>query len=92
MTVERKKSKWNPPSHPITHSQAAQTNNQEEIDIRSDGVEQLPVLHLKGGPYLGGVLDRVADQLALLPEREVDLLLVVLALDVRHVDGDEDVG
>jgi len=37
------------------------------------------------------MLDGITNQLALLAERQVDLVLVVLALDVRHVDGDEDV-
>lgn len=37
------------------------------------------------------MLDGVADEPALLAQLEVDVILVVLALDVWHVDGDEDV-
>lgn len=55
-------------------------------------LEQIPILDLEALPDLGGVVDGVADEAALLPQLQVDVLLVVLALDVRHVDGDEDVG
>ena len=54
-------------------------------------VEQTPVLNLKRVPYLGGILDSISDQLALFSQCQVHLLLVVFALDVRHVDGDQDV-
>lgn len=54
--------------------------------------EQRPVLNLEALPDARGVVDGVADELSLLAELEVDVLLVVLALDVGHVDGDEDVG
>ena len=53
--------------------------------------KEAPVLDLEGAPDAGGVLDGVADELALLPELQVHFVLVVLSLDVRHVDRDEDV-
>lgn len=55
-------------------------------------LKQPPVLDGEGLPYARGVVDGVSDQLALLPELQVDVVLVVLAADVRHVDGDEEVG
>ena len=54
-------------------------------------IKQPPALHLKCRPDPGRVLDRIPNQLSLLAQRQVHLLLIVLALDVRHVDGDEDV-
>lgn len=53
--------------------------------------EQSPVLYLERRPDARRVLDGVANQLALLAQLEVDVLLVVLALDVWDVDGDKDV-
>lgn len=53
--------------------------------------KQTPILNLERRPDAGRVLDGVADELALAAELQVDLVLVVLALDVGHVDGDEDV-
>lgn len=38
------------------------------------------------------MLDRIPNELSLLPHLQIDLVLVVRALNVRHVDGDQDVG
>jgi hypothetical protein len=56
-----------------------------------DLLEQAPVLDLESLPDDSGVVDGVLNQLSLLADLQVDVLLVVLALDVRHVDGDQDV-
>jgi hypothetical protein len=53
--------------------------------------EQLPVLDLERLPYLGRKVDRVPNQLSLPTHLQIDILLVVLALDMRDVDGDQDV-
>lgn len=57
----------------------------------SNFIEQTPVVYPERLPDLSGVLDGVANEPALLAQLEVDVVLVVLTLDVRHVDGDEDV-
>lgn len=57
-----------------------------------DLLEQPPVLDGKRLPYARGIVDCVPDELPLLPELQVDVVLVVLAVDMRHVDSDEDVG
>lgn len=53
--------------------------------------KQAPVLDLKRRPDASRVLDGSTNQLSLTSQLEVNVLLVVLALDMRHVDGDEDV-
>ena len=53
--------------------------------------KETPVLDLERRPDARRVLDSVANQLTLLAQLEVDVLLIVLALDVRDVDSDEDV-
>lgn len=55
----------------------------------SDLVEQIPVPDLEGCPDLGSIFYCISDQLALLAQRKVDLVFVVLALDVRHIDSDQ---
>lgn len=54
--------------------------------------KQAPVLDLKRRPDTGRILNGIANELSLTSELEIDIVLVVLALDVGHVDGDEDVG
>lgn len=54
--------------------------------------KQAPVLDLKRRPDAGRILNGIANELSLTSELEIDIVLVVLALDVGHVDGDEDVG
>lgn len=57
----------------------------------SNLVEEIPVPNLECLPYFRRIVDGVSYQLALLTQLEIDLLLVVLAFDMRHVYGDEDV-
>jgi hypothetical protein len=54
-------------------------------------IEQIPIFDLEATPNFRRILNGIPDQLSLLPERQVDLVLIILSLDVRHVDGDEDV-
>lgn len=54
--------------------------------------KQSPVLDLEALPDPSRELHGVTNELALLSELEIDIILVVLALDVRHIDGDKDVG
>jgi len=54
-------------------------------------IEQIPIFDLEATPNFCRILDGIPDQLSLLPERQVDFVLIILSLDVRHVDGDEDV-
>lgn len=54
--------------------------------------EQAPVLYFERPPDPSRVLHGVSDKFALLAQLEVNVFLVVLALDVRHVYGDEYVG
>lgn len=55
-------------------------------------IKQTPILDLERLPNLGRELDRITNQLALLAQFQVHVLLVVLALDVRDVDGNEYIG
>lgn len=54
-------------------------------------IKQAPVLNLEGFPDPRRKLDCVANQPALLAEFQVDVVLIVLALDVGHVDGNQDI-
>lgn len=49
-------------------------------------IKELPVLNFECLPDLGGILDRIPDQLALLAQSQINLVLIILALDMRHVD------
>ena len=53
--------------------------------------EQSPVLNFQGLPDVGSVIDSIANELSLFAQLEIDIFLVVFALDVGHVDGDEDI-
>lgn len=53
--------------------------------------KESPVLNLQGLPDVGSVIDSIADELSLFAQLEVDILLVIFTLDVRNVDGDEDI-
>lgn len=57
----------------------------------SNIVEETPVLDLKRLPDLRRILHRVLNQLPLQPNLQIDLLDRVLALDMRHVDANQDI-
>jgi hypothetical protein len=54
-------------------------------------VEKSPILNLKRLPDPRRILNRILNQLPLLPNLHIDLLLRILALDMRHINRDQDV-
>jgi hypothetical protein len=55
-------------------------------------IKKPPILDLKRLPHPRRILHRILNQPALPAQLQIDILLRVLAADVRHVDGDQDVG
>jgi len=60
--------------------------------ITSHLVEEVPVLDYEGLPYPRGIFDGVSDKPTLFSQLKIDIFLVIFALDVRDIDGDEDIG
>lgn len=58
----------------------------------SNLIEKPPILNLKRLPTPRRELHRIPNQPPLLPQLQIDILLVVFPADMRHVDRDEDVG
>jgi hypothetical protein len=59
--------------------------------VRLDLIEDAPIFNFERFPYLGRILHRVTDQLALLSQLKIDLFFRILTLDVWHVDCDYNV-
>lgn len=60
--------------------------------VGSDLVEEVPILYQKRIPDLRSIFHCIPNQLSLLSKLQVDLLLVISTLYMRHIDGDEYVG
>lgn len=86
---------------PVQHK----TVNQEQIalpfpkalahaslpQLRLNLIKQTPILNLKSLPNPRCILNCILNQLPLLPNLHIDLLLRILALDMRHINRDQDV-
>ncbi len=54
-------------------------------------IKQTPILDLKRLPNPRRILNRILNQLSLLANLHIDLLRRILALDMRHINRDQDI-
>jgi hypothetical protein len=54
-------------------------------------IKKTPILNLESLPNPRRMLHRILNQLPLFPQLQIDIVLRILALDMRHVNRDQDI-